>query len=519
TVMMTLIPAFLLQPAAAQQADAAQQTNAVQQTTGRYEKDMVRFEQQIADGKTLPGRVMFIGSSSIRLWNLERWFPGLDAVNHGFGGSEISDSIENFDRIVTPARPKTILLYAGDNDIGKGKTAERVHQDFRKFAELVRTKLNGQTHLAFIAIKPSLKRWSLAETMKSANDRIRTDCAADEHLTFVDIWQPMLGDDGLPRAELFAKDGLHLNDTGYELWTQVVSQSLGDRLAVRLPDSMSHFQPKPDAAPLFEGQSGQWDDQIRERGWIMRDGDRWRLWYTGYNAQQSPLTMKLGHAVSADGIHWTRDSRNPIFDAGWVEDMMIVRRDGTWYMFAEGKNDQAQLLTSADGLQWTRVGALDVRLANGTPISEGPYGTPTAWYENDQWYLFYERRDAGIWLATSPDLKVWTNISDAPVIRPGPEPYDRLMIALNQIVKTDGRYFAVLHGTGSETKPRDWCTYTAASDDLIHWQKTTNGPLLPISDNRSSGQFLPDGHRFLLYTMHARIDRYEPDTVLGPIDQ
>ena len=80
------------------------------------------------------------------------------------------------------------------------------------------------------------------------------------------------------------------------------------------------------------------------------------------------------------------------------------------------------------------------------------------------------------------------------------------MIAMYQVVKHNGRYYAVLHGTGSPTKPRDWCTYMAVSDDLRSWKKCAHGPLLPVSDNKSSGQLVFDGQQFRLYTMHGRVE-------------
>ncbi len=187
-----------------------------------------------------------------------------------------------------------------------------------------------------------------------------------------------------------------------------------------LPSELSNFVASPKGT-LFTGNAGQWDSLIRERGWIMKDASEYRMWYTGYNPDDTPVQMKLGYATSPDGIVWTRRSAGPAFEDAWVEDMMIVRHADKLYMFAEGANDQAQLLTSDDGTRWTRVGKLDVRLNNGDEIPPGPYGTPTAFYEDATWHLFYERRDQGIWHATSDDMKVWTNVSDDPVILPGPE--------------------------------------------------------------------------------------------------
>ncbi len=257
--------------------------------------------------------------------------------------------------------------------------------------------------------------------------------------------------------------------------------------------------------PIFVAQPGAWDAKIRERGWIMRDGELWKLWYTGYDPEQQPVTMKLGYATSKDGIQWTRAEMNPLVSDYWVEDMMVVKHDDTYYMFSEGSQDQAQLMTSRDGIQWTRVGTLDVRLKAGEPIPAGPFGTPTAILDNGVWYLFYERRDEGIWLATSADMKTWTNVSDDPIIVPGPDSFDRRMIAMNQVQKIGNRYVAVLHGTGDEMKPRRWSTFLAESSDLLHWRKTS-GPLRPVEENKSSGLLLREDNRWRFYTTHDRID-------------
>ncbi|MEO2017330.1 MAG: glycosylase [Fuerstiella sp.] len=289
----------------------------------------------------------------------------------------------------------------------------------------------------------------------------------------------------------------------------------GASSAQDLPASFRAFKSTTET-PVFTSSQGNWDALIRERGWILMDGEEYRLWYTGYNQDRQPLTMKLGYATSPDGITWKRHPRNPIFDDVWVEDMMIVKHGGTLYMFAEGMKDQPQLLKSTDGIAWQRVGTLDVRHTNGTKIAAGPYGTPTAFFEDGTWYLFYERRDQGIWLATSNNMDVWTNVSDEPLIIPGPDDYDKLMIAMNQVIKYEGRYYAVLHGTGSSEKPRDWCTYMAVSDDLRVWKKCSEGPLLPVHDNKSSGQLVHDGRQFRLYTMHARVDLHLPSTATVP---
>ncbi|MCB1099951.1 MAG: glycosylase [Verrucomicrobiae bacterium] len=299
--------------------------------------------------------------------------------------------------------------------------------------------------------------------------------------------------------------------------TMICPRSISEEGIDAFPAELVKFSPAS-SNPVFEGSGkGHWDEHIRERGWILRDGDSWKMWYTGFEGgggNDGP-NLKLGYATSTDGLQWTRHPDNPIYDEMWVEDMMVIKHKDVFYMFAEGKGDIAQLLTSTDGLHWTNLGPMDIRLTNGEPISDGPRGTPAAWIEGGTWYLFYERRDLGIWLATSNDTKVWTNVSDDPVIKLGPEKYDDRQVACNQIVKYQGRYYANYHGSGHEN-PHLWSTNVATSEDLIHWTKYSGNPLFPTKDNKSSGILVHDGTQYRFYTMHDRVIVHFPAVETSP---
>jgi beta-1,2-mannobiose phosphorylase / 1,2-beta-oligomannan phosphorylase len=254
--------------------------------------------------------------------------------------------------------------------------------------------------------------------------------------------------------------------------------------------------------PVFKGTgTATWDEHIRERGYILREDSIYHLWYTGHRDTVG-ATLYLGYATSSDGLVFERHEANPIFTESWVEDMMVVKRDSLYYMFAEGRNDIAHWLTSKDRVHWIDHGSLDIRYVNGDTLSPGPYGTPTVWAENSLWYLFYERNDEGIWLATSKDLTTWVHIQDEPVIAKGPEAYDKFGVAMNQIVKHDGIYYGYYHGTAFEDW-HEWSTNVAASTDLIHWTKYAANPIM--KENKSSGILVADGNKYRLYTMHPEV--------------
>lgn len=190
-----------------------------------WEETIAAFEA--TDAKEPPAKqgVLFVGSSSIRMWDLKKSFPGLPVINRGFGGSQICHATHFVDRLIAPHDPRVVVFYAGDNDIAAGKGPEQVHEDFRAFVAAVRKSL-PKTPIVFIAIKPSIARWKLAEEIQAANKLIAADCEKDETLEFVDVWPAMLGEDGQPRKELLRDDRLHMTDAGYAVWTELLMPHL-----------------------------------------------------------------------------------------------------------------------------------------------------------------------------------------------------------------------------------------------------------------------------------------------------
>jgi lysophospholipase L1-like esterase len=170
--------------------------------------------------------VLFVGSSSIRLWTtLAEDFPGVPAINRGFGGSAIADSTYYADRIVVPYHPKLIVMYAGDNDVAEGRTPRQVIDDFSAFVARVRRDLPGVA-IAYLSIKPSVARAALWPQMRAANEGIALWARTQKDVTFVDVTAKMLDARGKPRPELLRADGLHMRPAGYRIWIDALAPVL-----------------------------------------------------------------------------------------------------------------------------------------------------------------------------------------------------------------------------------------------------------------------------------------------------
>jgi lysophospholipase L1-like esterase len=187
----------------------------------RFESAIRAFDSWDSQNAFPRDGVLFVGSSSIRMWRTAESFPDLPVINRGFGGSHISDVVHYVDRVVLKYAPRGVVFYAGDNDIAAGKSPERVARDFRRFVEIVHQLLPA-TRIYYLPIKPSVARWKLWPQMQEANALIAHLCDNDERLEYIDTATPMLGDDGQPRKDLLIDDGLHLNAEGYRVWTTIV---------------------------------------------------------------------------------------------------------------------------------------------------------------------------------------------------------------------------------------------------------------------------------------------------------
>jgi lysophospholipase L1-like esterase len=191
------------------------------QPAGRWEAEVAAYEAADRVAPPAEGGIVFVGSSSIKLWDLQQSFPDLKTVNRGISGSQLSDAVRYAERLVIPHKPRIVVVYAGDNDVNGGATSEQVAVQFEQFVRLLRAKL-PDVRIVFIGIKPSLQRWDVIERMRLANALIRAYATHDDGVAFVDVDQAMLGWDEQPRPELYVPDGLHLTPEGYQLWTALL---------------------------------------------------------------------------------------------------------------------------------------------------------------------------------------------------------------------------------------------------------------------------------------------------------
>ncbi len=183
-----------------------------------YKADSARFPA--------PGALLFVGSSSIRMWHdVAAYFPEYRVLGRGFGGAWMSDVLYHIDRLVIAYRPGQVVLYAGENDMANGVAPETVARDVDCFLRLMELHLPG-VPVIVISPKPSPSNARWLENQRRAGALIAEACRTRTNATYVDVATPMLGPGGEFREELYLSDRLHLTAEAYRLWARLITPHL-----------------------------------------------------------------------------------------------------------------------------------------------------------------------------------------------------------------------------------------------------------------------------------------------------
>lgn len=199
-------------------------------TSGLQAQNAGRFNNEINELRASSSKnwnpyrptILFTGSSSIRMWDsLRELIPDIQILNHGFGGSQASDLNYYLEELVLDYNPMQLFIYEGDNDLASGKSVKRALRDLNEVVKSIRKKYPGMP-MVLISAKPSISRWKLKSKYQKFNRRMERWTQKDRKLDFADVWNPMLREEGNLNESLFIEDGLHMNETGYAIWEQVI---------------------------------------------------------------------------------------------------------------------------------------------------------------------------------------------------------------------------------------------------------------------------------------------------------
>jgi lysophospholipase L1-like esterase len=196
--------------------------------TPRFADELAAFARADRDRRSPDGALLFVGSSTIRLWpTLAERFAPTPVVQRGFGGSTLAEVHRHRTRLFRPHRPRAVVFYAGENDIAEGATPGDVVAHWRALRRDLAGTPAGDAPFVFIDLKPSPARFDLWPRMRAVNAALR-ELEANRPTAFVDTAGFVLDAAGAPRPELFVPDQLHFAEPGYVRLTRAVKAALAE---------------------------------------------------------------------------------------------------------------------------------------------------------------------------------------------------------------------------------------------------------------------------------------------------
>jgi lysophospholipase L1-like esterase len=189
-----------------------------------FEKEIRNYEKQDSISMPAKGQILFIGSSSFRIWKtFATDLAGIAAINRGFGGSTMTDALYYFDRMVVKYEPSTVVVYEGDNDLNKGKSLEDLAKEYKNFSNRLKKAL-PKTKLVYLAVRPSLSRIAIVDKQKQFNSWLADYCKSQKGRFFLDMHSPFYLPDGTVMPDIFVADRLHLNEKGYLIFSSKIRE-------------------------------------------------------------------------------------------------------------------------------------------------------------------------------------------------------------------------------------------------------------------------------------------------------
>ncbi len=193
-----------------------------------WESEIEKFEQLDIAKSYPPDAIMFAGSSSIRLWStLGKDMLPFNVIQRGYGGAKLSDFAVYADRILYPHKCRAIVLFIANDISGSNsdKSPLEVSQLFKKTLYIIRKQFR-ETPVIWVSVTPTPLRWHIWPEIKEAGEMISEICESHRNTYYLDTEQYFTNEKGLPRADLFLDDRLHLNDEGYKVWSGLIKNEL-----------------------------------------------------------------------------------------------------------------------------------------------------------------------------------------------------------------------------------------------------------------------------------------------------
>lgn len=171
--------------------------------------------------------IIFLGDSITEMYDLEKYYHQ-PFINSGVSGWTTDDILNNLEDKVFQYKPKKIFLLIGTNDIGSEKSLNYTYNNIIEIIKKIKSK-NKYVDIYLESIYPinDSDDEKVVPTMvgirenkeiKKINKMLKEYCKENK-ITYINIYDLLVDDNGKLDIN-YTKDGLHMNEEGYEIITK-----------------------------------------------------------------------------------------------------------------------------------------------------------------------------------------------------------------------------------------------------------------------------------------------------------
>jgi lysophospholipase L1-like esterase len=211
----------------------------------RSERELARHASErlrrfaLENERVVPNAIVFVGSSTIERFPLDRYFPEKPCLNRGILSAS-APMLERFlDPLLPPAPMKGIVLYAGSIDLREpGSTlderlADEVASRISSLLDAVRRR-DPAVPVAVIGVLPTRSITAAQiRALVRLNSRL-AESARERGFAFVNTARAPITSPSGSLAEEYSADEMHLDERGYRIlsgWIVEDGGDIGRRLA------------------------------------------------------------------------------------------------------------------------------------------------------------------------------------------------------------------------------------------------------------------------------------------------
>lgn len=261
-------------------------TKAADPRVTRWESDIRNLEALDKDLSAPDDAVLFLGSSSIRLWDtIAEDMAPLPVIRRGYGGARYRDLCHFVSRLIEAHRPRTIVVFVANDitDSAESPSPDQVMVDVRATHAQIRHS-HPEVPVFYVAVTPTQSRWEVWPTVRSLNALIEEMCRETPNTHFIVTADRFIDrDTGQPKPEFFRDDRLHLNQSGYKVWAEIISAALANPSAEA---NLVRFSDDEESGDRLSRSTQPLTVSPAHRSWAVADGGQSRVWQESRRGRQ-----------------------------------------------------------------------------------------------------------------------------------------------------------------------------------------------------------------------------------------